>query len=262
MVVGEIGAERALDGLVVREGAREHFAERTPPVAHQGPEPDERCRAFARVAEGRPPAAEHAKPHGDPFGIAEDRCYSGAGPRKPGQQSAAGLGETLRKHEWRPDRPAANFVESAGRNPLHGVEHAGSCQHVVFWIAWIARVAGRVQGRLDDEIAGLIGGGRPAYRIAALEHEDLAPGAGKKRSRRKAAETRSDYNDVVGLEQCLNLFCTARISITKAQVVLDAERSVTAEIVPRRCPWAAVSTVRPIGASCLIRPHQRTASLR
>src|SRR5712691_9387412 len=35
MIVGEIGGERAFDGLVVPEGAREHLAKRALPVAHQ-----------------------------------------------------------------------------------------------------------------------------------------------------------------------------------------------------------------------------------
>ena len=113
------------EGLVVPEGAGEDFAQRTPPIAHEWPELDERRCATSLpspasgggregVAEGRAPAAEHPKPRGDPLGIAEDRCYSGASRRKSVQQRRTRGGETLGKHEWRPDRPAANFVEGAG----------------------------------------------------------------------------------------------------------------------------------------------------
>jgi len=160
---------------------------------------------LARVAQGGLPAADHAKPHDDPFGIAEDRCYSAGGAGKSGQQSRPSGGKTLGKHERRPDWTAANFVKSAGRNPFHGVEHAGPRQCVVLGIARIARVAGLVQARLDNEVTGLVGGSRPAHRIAALEHEDLAPRACQKRSCRQAAQTRSDHNDVVGAGQYLNL---------------------------------------------------------
>src|SRR6202030_4492339 len=111
VVVGEIGGERTFDRLVVPEGPRKDLAQRAPPVTHQRPKLDERRGAFTRVAECRPPAAEHAEPGGDPFGIAEDCCYTGAGRRKSGEQGRAGCSETLRKPEGRPDRPTPDFVE-------------------------------------------------------------------------------------------------------------------------------------------------------
>ena len=66
-------------------------------------------------------------------------------------------------------------------------------------IGRVSRIAGLVQGRLDDEVADLVGRGGTADRRMALHKQNLAAAARHQRSRRQPAETRADDDDVISL---------------------------------------------------------------
>jgi hypothetical protein len=99
VIVGEIGAERALRRFVRAEGAREHIRDRAPPVADRRHELDERAHTFARAAERVPAAAQRPEPARDPFHVADNRVNAGARTRKTVDKRRPRRGKAFRQHE-------------------------------------------------------------------------------------------------------------------------------------------------------------------
>jgi hypothetical protein len=113
-----------------------------------------------------------------------------------GQRAPRGI-EIVRHRERLIERAAASLVKRAGRNPFHGVDDAGSCQHVVFRIVWMVRIAGLVQRTFDEQVAGHVARCRPTDRIAALDHQHLASGAREDRAGRQAPKAGADHHYVI-----------------------------------------------------------------
>ena len=124
VVIGEIGGERAFDGFVVPEGAIEHVRHRRPPIADQRAKLQQGREDLARIAQGAAPAAEHAEARGDRLGVAQHCLDPSASRGKARRQCRTRRRKTFREDEWRAHRAAAHLIETAGRHPLDGIEHA------------------------------------------------------------------------------------------------------------------------------------------
>ena len=197
VIIGEIGRQRAFDRFVVAENPVELLRQRQPPVADGGKEFYQGADGLARVSKGVPALRERTDGGGEALHLSEQLVDSGAGLREALGQGAPRRIEIVRKHKGPAKRTAAGFVKIAGRNPFHGVDHAGPRQHAVFGIARIVGVAGFVQRTFDEQVAGFVARRCATHRVAALDDQHLAARACQNRAGRQASKAGADHHYVI-----------------------------------------------------------------
>ena len=150
MPVGEVGRERALEGLFVTEGAIKSFVERKAPAFDQGSQLGERRHRLDRISKGLSAATERAEAYRDALHVAEHGSDARAGGWEALRQRVASSGKALGQDERSPHGAAAHLVERPRGHPLHLIEDASSCQNMMLGIDRIARIACLMERRLDD----------------------------------------------------------------------------------------------------------------